>query len=120
MNAVGVSLEANHQIVRRNYIAHNGQSGMGGGGDHGLIEDNYTTFNNRKDFSISWGGAGNKFGSGMSKSTIRRNTSIWEKGTGIWLDIDCTGNLIEDNVTVGNAVVNAGYFYEISWDGTLR
>jgi hypothetical protein len=120
MNAVGVSLGANHQIVRRNYIAHNGQSGLGGGGLHGLIEDNYTTFNNRKDFSISWGGAGNKFGSGMAHCTLRRNTSIWEKGTGIWLDIDCVGNIIEDNVTVGNAVVNAGYFYEISWDGVMR
>jgi hypothetical protein len=120
MNAVGVSLGANHQIIRRNYIAHNGQSGMGGGGLHALVEDNYTTFNNRKDFSISWGGAGNKFASRMSHGVIRRNTSIWEKGTGIWLDIDCVGNLIEDNVTVGNAIVNAGYFYEISWDGIMR
>jgi hypothetical protein len=118
--AADFRLGANHQILRRNYIAHNGQSGMGGGGMQALVEENYTTFNNRKDFSISWGGAGNKFGSRMSHGVIRHNTSIWEKGTGIWLDIDCAGNLIEDNVTVGNAIVNAGYFYEISWDGMMR
>ena len=44
MNANGVGIGSNYQIVRRNLIAHNGQSGIGNGANTtgALIEDNYT------------------------------------------------------------------------------
>ena len=120
MNCIGIGPQGDHCVIRRCTANHNGQCGITGGrGEHHLIEDCVTMFNNRKLFSISWGGAGNKLC--ITKDyTVRRLTSCFNAGSGLWFDIDCGPVLIEDCLAFGNRPVNAGFFYEISWDATIR
>ena len=120
MNCIGIGPQGDHCVIRRCTANYNGQCGITGSrGEHILIEDCVTMFNNRKLFSISWGGAGNKL-CATKDYTVRRLTSCFNAGAGIWFDIDCGPVLIEDCLTFGNRPVNAGLFYEISWDATIR
>jgi len=119
MNAIGVVALGSHCTVRRCTINHNGQAGLGDLGSNSLVEDVVTLFNNRKLFSISWGGAGNK-ATVMNGHTIRGLISAFNHGSGLWYDIYCRNVLVEDSVSLGNRPVNGGFFYEISRDAVFR
>ena len=119
MNAVGVVALGRHCTVRRCTINHNGQAGLGDLGSNSLVENVVTLFNNRKLFSISWGGAGNK-ATVMNGHTIRGLISAFNRGSGLWYDIHCRNVLVEDSVSLGNRPVNGGFFYEISRDAVFR
>ncbi len=61
MNANGIAACGDQGVVRRCVASHNGQAGLDcGSGTDNLFEDVTTLYNNRKLFSIDWGGAGNK------------------------------------------------------------
>jgi len=120
MNCNGVSAGADHGIVRNCMVSHNGQSGLDcGSGSDNLFENCVTFYNNRKIFSIGWGGAGNKL-CVVNHNTVRGLVSAFNYGSGLWYDIDCRNVLVEDCLVFGNRPINAGYFYEISWDGIFR
>ncbi|MDI9432420.1 MAG: right-handed parallel beta-helix repeat-containing protein [Planctomycetota bacterium] len=120
MNANGIVACGDYGVVRRCIASHNGQSGLGSGsGTDNLFEDVTTLYNNRKLFSIDWGGAGNKLCQ-TRRNTVRGLVSAFNYGSGLWHDIDCRNTVVEDCLAIGNRPVNAGFFYEISSEGTFR
>jgi hypothetical protein len=103
MNANGIAACGDHGIVRRCVARHNGQSGLDcGSGTGNLFEDVATLYNNRKMFSIDWGGAGNKLCQTRG-NTVRGLVSAFNYGSGLWHDIDCRNTVVEDCLAIGNA-----------------
>lgn len=120
MNANGIVACGDYGVVRRCVASHNGQSGLGcGPGTGNLFEEVTTLYNNRKLFSIDWGGAGNKLCQTRG-NTVRGLVSAFNYGSGLWHDIDCRNTVVEDCLAIGNRPVNAGFFYEISSDAVFR
>ena len=120
MNANGIAACGDHGVVRRCVASHNGQAGLDcGSGTDNLFEDVTTLYNNRKLFSIDWGGAGNKLCQ-TKGNTVRALVSAFNFGSGLWHDIDCRNTVVENCLAIGNRPVNAGFFYEISREGVFR
>jgi parallel beta-helix repeat protein len=103
--------------ILRNYVHHQGQTGIAGAGDNVLVQDNEVAYNNTAGFTSGWEAAGMKFflTNGL---TVRGNFSHHNDGNGLHCDIDCINTLIENNRVEDNNW--RGIFYEISYKGTIR
>jgi hypothetical protein len=103
--------------VRNNYIHHNGQVGIKGGGDASLIEWNTITFNNHAGFDWGWEAGGAKFVN-TTNLVVRENDVAYNFGRGLWTDIDNVNTTYEGNRVFGNYA--NGIFHEISYDAVIR
>lgn len=117
----GLSIAPEMQI-RRNYFAHNGHLGVGGGPDTEdlddiIVEDNEMQSNTEAGFDPNWEGGGTKF-TLTTNLVVRRNFVRSNFGVGLWTDIDNQNSLIEYNVVVDNTYV--GIFHEISDSAIIR
>jgi hypothetical protein len=100
-----------------NYIHHNGQLGIGGGGVRVTIEDNEIAYNGDGGFSPQWeaGGVKQVFVYGL----IMRNNRVYGNlGPGLWTDAGDDETLYENNVIIGNE--HAGIKHEISGSAVIR
>ena len=104
-------------IVRRCHVHHNGEYGLGGTADNGLIEDNEVSYNNTGGHDPGFAASGMKF-MGSEGLVVRNNHVHHNWGKGIWYDGDHTGALIEGNLVEYNS--NAGIEYEISFNAVIR
>ncbi|MBA2480469.1 MAG: right-handed parallel beta-helix repeat-containing protein [Planctomycetes bacterium] len=104
-------------VVRDNRVHHNGQKGIGAGGDDILIEGNEISFSNVAHFDSGWEAGGTKFAN-TARLTVRANYSHDNRGTGLWTDINNIDTLYERNVCADN--FDAGIFHEISYRAIVR
>jgi parallel beta-helix repeat protein len=103
--------------VLGNRIHHNGQLGLGGGGDDQLVADNEIDHNNTAGFSALWEAGGTKWAE-TRRLVVRGNRSHHNQGPGLWTDINNIGTLYEGNTVHANA--SHGIFHEISYDAVIR
>ena len=123
MNAVGIGVDSDGAVLRRNHTEHNGQLGISGTASHVRLEDNTTCADNQRDFDVSASGGGCKI-TDAHDWTIRNQLSVAETGPGIWCDIECSGITILGATILGNRPTAAGgsmggIFYEISYGPSL-
>ena len=118
-HGVGLFLDS-HASVRSNNVHHNGQLGIGGGGDRILLEDNQVAYNNTLDFDYL-GTTGEAGGVKIVKSAdlvVRHNFVHHNNGPGVWLDTDNLRWKVEGNRLSANR--EAGILIETSYSGTIR
>jgi hypothetical protein len=113
----GVGLFSVGARVRDNHVHHNGQLGLGGGGDDQLVEGNEINHNNTEGFSPNWEAGGAKWVE-TSRLVVRANNVHHNQGPGLWTDINNVGTLYEGNVVHANAT--HGIFHEISYRAVIR
>lgn len=104
-------------IVSDNYLHHNGQFAIAGGGSNSIYERNEIAFNHLGDFSFLWAAGGTKFvhSSGL---IIRDNYVHNNLGPGLWID-----GFNEDTTFEGNRIVDnldSGIKIEISGSALVR
>ena len=113
----GVGLQGG-DIVRRNFIHHNGQLGFSVHGSTGtLFANNVVAYNNYANYDWFWEAGGAKF-MVTKRLIVRGNHVHHNRGTGLatdWDNVDTTyeGNTVEDNQ-------GAGIFHEASYDAVIR
>jgi len=111
---------ANQVVIRNNYIHHNGQIGIVGGGEGILVENNEIAFNNTRDIFNTehfWEAGGTKFV--KTRNLVVRNNYVHDnREDGLWFDIDNIDALIEGNRVVNNS--RSGIHWEISYDAVIR
>jgi hypothetical protein len=112
----GIHLNSS-QVIKSNYIHHNGQEGLTGSGSNVLIENNEIAFNNSLGFDFNWEAGGTKF-SNMTNLVVQGNYVHDNKGPAFSLDGQTYNWTIQGNRTSGNYV--AGILDEISYDGIAR
>src|SRR6266478_2937455 len=106
-----------YQVIKSNYIHHNGQEGLTGTGANVLVQGNEIAYNNTLNFDFGWEAGGTKF-SNMTNLVVQGNYSHDNKGPGFSLDYQCYNWTIQANRTSNNYV--AGILDETSYDGTAR
>lgn len=104
-------------IVRRCHVHHNGEFGLGGTADNGLIEDNEVSYNNTGGHDPFFSASGMKF-MGSEGLVVRNNHVHHNSGKGIWYDGGHNNGLIEGNLVEYSS--HAGIEYEISYNGVVR
>lgn len=118
-HALGALLSGSDgSVVQDNTIVGNGQLGLGQHDSQNvLVKGNTITGNNTEGFWIAdWESGG--FKATKSSSVFAGNTVSGNLGVGVWLDVDCKGVTVEDNVIADNAA--DGIRFEISYDGVIR
>jgi nitrous oxidase accessory protein NosD len=120
-HATGLRLVGNDHVVRRNFIHHNGNTGIvATDGARLLMEMNEVAFNNYLHF----GGRPVPHHEGAAKFlhtsdvTVRGNYSHHNDGDGWWFDTDNIRIVVQDNVFEANS--RYGFFYEVSYDALIR
>lgn len=103
-------------VVRGNFVHHNGQIGLVGGGSGVLVEGNEIAHNNTQGFDVGWEAGGSKWWD-TTDLTVRGNYSHDNAGFGLWTDFNNFRTVYEGNVVADNA--NGGIFHEISYDATI-
>ncbi|HEY7611664.1 MAG TPA: right-handed parallel beta-helix repeat-containing protein [Gemmatimonadales bacterium] len=102
----------------RNHILANGQMGIGGSVQDGLVvEDNEIAWNNTARYDDGWESGGTKFTS-TDGLTVRNNWVHHNFGPGLWTDIDNVNVLIEGNTIEDNGAY--GIQHEISYAAVIR
>lgn len=101
-------------VVRNNYIHHNGEYGVGGGG---TFSGNVIAYNNSDGFSPNDGAGGSKF-SKMSGLVVRGNTVANNIGRGLWTDYDNVNTTYENNIVENNTEM--GIFHEASCAAVIK
>ncbi len=105
-------------VARHNAAHHNGQQGMGGTGEAGLIEDNEIAYNNvPQAMAYGWTAGGTKWHR-TRNVVLRRNYVHHNLGPGLWADIDNLNTLMEYNRVDNNS--RNGIFFEISYGAVIR
>lgn len=115
-HGAGISAASNSEITN-NFVHHNSQIGIVGGGDDLLVESNEISYNNTDHFSVLWECGGTKF-TVTNGLILRDNYSHHNYGPGLWTDIDNLNTLYEGNRVEYNT--HAGIFHEISYAATIR
>ena len=120
----GVGL-ATGLATRGNYVHHNGQMGVGGGGVGSavsLFEHNEVSFNNTVGYDPAWEAGASKWvqigltpGGGM---LLRHNWVHDNIGCGLWADGRNYNMIYEQNLVENNT--SAGIFHEISFNAKIR
>jgi hypothetical protein len=100
--------------VRNNYIHHNGEYGLGGGG---LIEGNTIANNNTDGFDPNNDAGGSKFLRTIGL-VVRGNTASSNTGRGFWTDYDNLNAMYENNIIENNTEM--GIFHEVSCAVVIR
>ena len=115
-HGTGINAPPGSQLLS-NFVHHNGQKGLGGGGANTLIEGNEVSFNNWAGFNTGWEAGGAKF-AGTTGLIVRANYVHDNNGVGLWTDIDNINVLYENNMFTNNA--NGGIQHEISYSAVIR
>ena len=114
-HAVGIAYGG---TVRNNYIHDNGQAGITSYQSTGmLVENNEIAYNNYAGFDSHYDGGGTKF-MRTRNLTLRGNNVHHNYGTGLWLDTDNTGALVEKNTTARND--GPGILHETGFKAIIR
>ena len=114
-SGAGVIADTN-SVVRGNRINGNGQLGIGGHGENGLVEGNEIAANHTNGFSIGWEAGGSKWS--HTRGLIVRNNYVHDNdGPGLWTDLSNIATRYEGNVVNDNS--EAGIFHEISYDAVI-
>ena len=115
-HGVGIRTFTDTSIVD-NYVHHNGQLGIGGGGVGVTIAENEVVENGIAGFSPSWeaGGVKQVFVFGL---TMRDNLVHGNFGPGLWTDAGGDNTTYENNDIIGNE--HAGIKHEISGSAVIR
>jgi hypothetical protein len=108
---------ATNQVIKSNYIHHNGQEGLTGSGSNIQVQNNEIAYNNALGFDFAWEAGGTKF-SNMDNLIVQGNYVHDNKGPGLSLDYQCYKWVIQGNRASNNYV--AGILDEISYDGIAR
>ncbi len=116
-HGVGINLTDGGQAIN-NRVHHNGEKGIGGGGENLLVQGNDISFNNWAGYDPIWEGGGCKFAQ-TNFLTVRGNSIHDNLGPGLWNDVDSINTLYEGNTIVNNTG-GAGIQYEISYAATIR
>ncbi len=117
-NATGGIRLGDRMQVLRNYVHHNGQTGITGIGDDVLIEGNEIAYNNSaRAYDWQWEAGGAKFVL-TNRLVVRGNYAHHNVGPGLWTDIDARNTLYENNRVEDNA--GPGIMHEISWAAVIR
>jgi hypothetical protein len=113
-----------NMIVRYNWVHHNHQLGIGGGGVDAIVGGNEIANNNYlAEYDPGWEAGGAKFV--MSTGLVVINNDVHNNvGPGLWTDIGNVdtlyyGNYVHDNDYAG-ASSSAGIFHEISGSATIQ
>ncbi len=116
-HGAGVNLTSGSQATN-NFIHHNGQKGIGAGGQNVLIQGNEISFNNWAGYDPGWDSGGGKFA--QTDGLVVRGNNVHDNyGPGLWNDVDSINTLYEGNTIVNNTA-GAGIQYEISYAATIR
>jgi hypothetical protein len=110
-NGIGLYLRVSNTSVKNNFLAYNGEMGMGGGGDSNVYDGNILYNNNLKNICWTWEGGGMKL-TRLTNSILKNFHSSNNNGPGIWLDIDNYNNVIENSIVHDDLA--AGIMVEIS------
>jgi parallel beta-helix repeat protein len=108
---------ASASTVSDNYLHHNGQIAIDGGGDGSVYERNEIAFNGLGDFSFEWGAGGVKFVH-TSDLVLRDNFVHHNYGPGLWIDGYNEDTVFEENRVIDN--FDAGIKIEISGSAMVR
>ena len=104
-------------VVRDSYLHRNGQQGLGGPGDDGLVERNEIAHNNTRGVEPGFSAGGHKWC--WSRGVIVRDNWVHSnKGMGIWSDCENVAVTIEGNVVTDND--GPGIFVEITYGATVK
>ncbi len=101
-------------VVRNNYIHHNGQYGVLGGG---TFEGNVIASNNTDGFDPNNDAGGTKFLKTVGL-ILRGNRSSSNTGRGFWTDYDNLNATYENNIVENNTEM--GIFHEVSCAAVIR
>lgn len=115
-HAIAIKVAADNEI-RNNYIHHNGQFGLAGGGVGSLIEGNEIAANNTAGYSALWAAGGAKFVH-TQDLVVRGNLVYSNGGPGLWTDGPNENVLYEENVVSDNA--HAGIKHELGGSAMIR
>lgn len=110
---------ATSACVHDSLFERNGQMGLGFYACKSIIcEDNSLTYNNAMGdyYALDWESGGMKFAN-CHDSIFRRNTSQYNCGVGVWVDIDNVGISITDNTVSDNE--SCGIRHEISFGAVI-
>jgi len=127
-----LSVRTNNARILNNVIAYGGQLGIHNPKDDSLIEDNNIHHNNTERFCISAGSCtgystdgnstasnflvesgGVKIAGGQARVTVRNNEIAFNRGQGLWFDVQTSGMKAVANRVHNNA--RRGIFCEISF-----
>lgn len=116
-NGGGIFPSGSNWVVRNCTARYNGYIG---GDAHGyancLFENNTMARNNYKGFDTHWSGGGFKICNSRGV-TVRNCRFVENNGVGLWFDINCTGNILERNLVVGN--YGGGIMMEVTHGNSL-
>ena len=115
-HGVGLYMGPKMQVVG-GAVVHNGQLGIGGQPNDGLVDGVEVAFNNYAGFSAGWEAGGTKF-SRATNLVVRNNCVHSNIGPGLWTDINNVDILYEGNKVFNNAA--DGIKHEISYKATIR
>ena len=102
-------------VIKGNYVHHNGQEGVAGGGSNILLQGNEISYNNTAGFEFGWEAGGVWF-SNSTSPIIKGNYAHDNYGIGIHLDFQTYNWVIQGNRTQNN--YSAGIDNEIGYAGT--
>jgi hypothetical protein len=114
----------NATFAHDNFVHHNRQLGMGGGGVNITVQHNEISDNNYSDaYDPGWEAGGAKFV--MSNNLVVKSNLVHNNvGPGLWTDIGNVNTLYDSNYVYDNnyngAASSAGIFHEISGSAVIR
>jgi hypothetical protein len=115
-HGAGIHATSN-ELIDSNYIHHNGQQGVSGGGDQIHLQNNEIAFNNTVGFDYGWEAGGVWFS--RSTNLVAQGNYVHDnKGLGIHLDFETYNWLLQGNRTKNNYL--AGIDNEVGYAGTAR
>lgn len=115
-HGVGIAL-SDYATVQNNYVHHQGQIGIAGGGLRARVANNEISHNNTAGFNMLWEAGGTKF-VGTTDLLVYGNYSHSNRGPGLWTDWDNVNTLYELNTVADNH--GAGIFDECNRGTTIR
>jgi hypothetical protein len=113
----GVFSGSTHGEIAGNHLHHNGQLGLGGDADYGVVKNNEIDNNNSAGFDILWEAGGMKWfnstGLEVSHNDVHHNN-----GPGLWTDINNIHTTYERNNVYNNT--SHGIYHELSYHAIIR
>lgn len=119
VDSKGIALTGNYNVIDSISANHCGQLGLTARGQHLLVKNSRTDFNNVRGFNQFWEAGGAKFTGhgGLRHSRVVAHQAIGNKGDGIWFDWGNQDDSVHDSVLAYNQ--GHGLHYEASQHGSF-